>query len=178
MAPRAGLRPLSLRTLGLRPLVVALAVTVLLAGCGTWWQLQQQALQRRLAVERCRQKRASIDQVLDQAKVEQQAVDRLAAEVYRPTAAPPAPDPELANRYSQLDRQLDEERYTQQREAWQASETLRRQRWQRSWQQRRQRAKQRLAVHIADLRTIDAKLVRNGRLDAAAIAQARRCPTP
>jgi hypothetical protein len=167
MAPKAGLRSL----------VLATSATLLLAGCGTWWQLQQQTLQRRLAAERCRQQRASIDAVLAQAKADQRALDSITAEVYKPTPTPAPPDPELASRFSELDRQLDNERYDQQLAAWREREVQRQARWGETKRERSGRASNQLRQHVKALGAIDSNLVRNGRPNPVAIAKARRCPT-
>ena len=167
MAPKAGLRSL----------VLAISATLLLAGCGTWWQWQQQALQRRLAAERCRQQRATIDAVLAQATADQLALKTITAEPYKPTPMPAPPDPDLASRFSQLDRQLDNERYEVQLAAWREREAQRRSRWQETQQERSGRVNNQLRQHVKALSAIDPNLVRNGRPDPVAIARARRCPT-
>jgi len=160
-----------------KALLLSAAVMVLLAGCTTWWQ-QQQAWQRRQAVERCQQRRAAIEQQLGHYEVAQQTLRQIDAARYRPSAAPEPIDPEQASRYSQLDRQLDEERYNIAYSAWQQEEQQRRELWLSEQQQRRQQAKRRRSEAIEALARLEPSLVSAGAPAEAQVANLSHCGTP
>jgi hypothetical protein len=129
---------------------------LLLPGCSPWWQrrpaspdkLQQQCK----ALDRERQ---SLDQ---QRQADAQGLAAIAAEVYQPSPAPKAPDPDVASRYSQLDQQLDDERYNAELDAWRLREQQRRQRWLDGQNKRRQRVQQRLNEHRLGLDALEPRL--------------------
>ena len=156
---------------------VLFMAALLLAGCGTWWQ-QQQAWQRRQAQERCLKRRSAIEQQLALIRSGQQALRAMAAQIYRPTPKPKPLDPQLASRFSQLDRQLDEERYGAALTAWRLDEQQRRKRWQRSQRERRQRLEAQLNRHLVALAGVDPGLVSSGQPDLAEIARLSDCGAP
>ena len=162
-----------------RSLVLSLLASgLVLAGCGTWWQQHQQAQQRRLAHERCIQQRSTLTQLINAIDADQLAQKSIAGQVYRPTTQPAAPDPELASRFSQLDRELDQERYLKEMAAWNALETQRRNVWQQDQRQRQQRVNQRLDARLQELTTLDPTLVIGGQPNRSAIARRLQCPGP
>jgi hypothetical protein len=160
-----------------KALLLSAAVMVLLAGCTTWWQ-QQQAWQRRQAMQRCQQRRAAIEQQLGRYEVAQQTLRQIDAALYRPSTAPEPIDPELASRFSQLDRQLDEERYNAAYSAWQQEEQQRRELWLREQQQRRRQATLRRSEAIEKLAQIEPSLVSAGAPAEAQVANLSHCGTP
>ena len=160
---------------GRRVLPIAIAVTLLLAGCGAWWRYQHRAMQQRLAHERCLQKRSAIAQRLEPIKADQEALATIAAEPYVPTPRPQPPDPALASRYSLLDRQLDEERHAEQVRAWTERERQRRERWLDNQRQRSARVEQQLRRHLAELAALDASLVTGDTVNRQQLNRARRC---
>jgi len=126
--------------------LLSVSVVLLLAGCSPWWQ-RQPADRDSAAQQQCRAAEAERLALERQRQADTGALVTLAAEPYQPSPAPRAPDPELASRYSQLDRELDDERYASELEAWRQREQQRRQRWSDQQRQRRQRLQQRLDEH-------------------------------
>lgn len=165
MDHRAGVRAVS---------VAGVLAMLLLAGCSTWWQQQRQVARQRLH-QRCLDQKRRIGLVMQQISADQAALATLAAERYVPSAQPSAPDPRLAQRYSQLDREIDLERYNQQLEAWQRRERVALERWQQTQGERRTRVQQRLAQHTNQLANLGRRLVRRGRPDPAAIVKSSDC---
>ena len=163
---------------GVRALVLSAAVLLLLAGCGSWWQEQQRAAQARLARERCINRRNTISERLEPIRADQRVLQSIADERYSASPQPPAPDPQNASRYSQLDRELDEERYQDELSAWRAAEEQRRARWQQAQNERRQQAEQQLSAHLKELAAIEPELVRNGQTNEPAIARVSNCDAP
>lgn len=160
---------------GPRSLLISVAVLLLLAGCGTWWQQQQRAARERLARELCRNTSAQISRRLAPITADQLALQRLSQERYIPTAAPAPPDPERSSRFSQLDRELDDERFQQQRAAWQDLEQQRRARWEQNQQQRRERVEQQLEGHLQQLAAINPRLVVGTSTNQAEIKRLSSC---
>ncbi len=162
---------------GARTLLLSVAVILVVVGCGSWWRHQQRAAQERVARELCVNRGNQINARLEPIRADQQALQQIAAERYKSTPQPAAPDPKTASRYSQLDRQLDEERYQEQLAAWRWREEQRRTRWQQTQAERRQRVVQQLSVHLEELAAIDQQLVRAGQPNEAAIARLSDCDT-
>jgi hypothetical protein len=151
-----------------------LAALLLLAACGTWLH-QQQNWQRRQALERCQKRRAAIEQQLGRFEVAQQTLRQIDTARYRPSPAPEPIDPERASRFSQLDRQLDAERYAAARNAWMAQERQRQALWRSEQQQRREQARQRRDQAIEQLGQIEPSLVSAGAPDPAQVASLSNC---
>ena len=161
---------------GPRSLVISVAVLLLLlAGCGNWWQQQERAARERKARELCIDTRNQVTQLLGPIKTEQQALARINRERYVPSAAPSAPDPAQANRFSQLDRELDQERFEQQWLNWRSQEQQRRSRWDLNQRERRGAVQERLDQHLKQLITINPDLVRGAMINTDAVARLSRC---
>jgi len=153
--------------------VVTIVTVLLLAGCGTWWQQRLGTRQREH--QRCLQQRGRIALVMQQLAADQQALSTLAAERYIPSQKPTAPDPALAERFSQLDRDIDQERYKQQLEAWQRRESAARDRWQQTHAERVSRVEGRLAQHTRSLAELNSALITGGKPDPVAIRRLSDC---
>ena len=138
------------------PWLLVVSVLLLLPGCSPWWQRQpaspDKLQQQCQALDRERQ---SLEQ---QRQADGQGVAAIAAEVYQPSPAPKAPDPDVASRYSQLDQQLDDERYNAELDAWRLREQQRRQRWLEGQNERRKRVQQRLNEHRLGLDALEPRL--------------------
>ena len=132
-----------------QPWLLLLSVVLLLAGCTPWWQ-RQPAGQNKLQ-HQCQALEAEGLDLTQQRQADAQGLAAVTAEVYQPSPPPKAPDPELASRYSQLDREIDDERYADELEAWRQREQQRRQRWTDNQRERRQRLLQRLNDHNRSL---------------------------
>jgi len=160
-----------------RNLWVLAAVVILLAGCSTWWQ-QQQAWERRQALARCEKRRGAIEQQLGQFEVAQQTLRQIETARYQANPAPAPIDAELASRYSQLDRQIDEERYIEALNAWKQEERGRQKLWQQEQQQRRSEARRRRSEAVSRLAQIEPSLVIAGVPSAAQVASLSNCGKP
>lgn len=137
--------------------LVTAMVILLLAGCTPWWQ-RHPTSQPEGRQPHC-QALAAQQQLLEQQRqADAQALTALAREPYPPSPVPEPPDPELAKRYSQLDQQLDDERYDAELDAWRLREKQRRQRWTESQRDRRLRLQQRLDDHNRGLAALKPKL--------------------
>lgn len=158
--------------------VTVVASGLLLAGCGSWWRQHQLVQQRREAHARCIAQRATLTQLIGAIEADQRALKTLSEQVYTPTRRPPPPDPDLADRFSQLDRELDQERYLKESAAWNVSETQRRSLWQQEQLQRQQRVRQRLDTRLQELMRRDPTLVIGGQPNRSAIARRTLCPKP
>ena len=137
-------------------LVTAMGI-LLLAGCTPWWQ-RHPASQPDGRQQHCKALAAEQQLLEQQRQADPQALTALAREPYPPSPVPEPPDPELAKRYSQLDQQLDDERYDAELEAWQLREKQRRQRWTETQRDRRLRLQQRLDDHNRGLAALKPKL--------------------
>jgi hypothetical protein len=140
-----------------QPWLLLASVVLLLAGCTPWWQRQPASQDSRLQ-QQCQALEAQRQGLEQQRQADAQGLAAVTAEAYQPTPAPQAPDPELASRYSQLDREIDEERYATALETWRQREQQRRQRWTDNQRDRRQRLQQRLNDHSKRLRALEARL--------------------
>ena len=162
-----------------RSLVISLvAAGLLLTGCGSWWQQHQQAQQRRQAHARCIEQRATLTRLNNAIDADQRALETLTAAVYAPSRRPAPPDPELADRFSQLDRELDQERHLNAMAAWNANEAERRRLWQRDQLERQRLVRLRLDAHLQELRSLDPTLVIAGQPNRSAITKRSLCPSP
>jgi hypothetical protein len=133
------------------------SVVLLLAGCTPWWQRHPAGLDAKLQAQ-CNALEAERQGLDQQRQADAQGLAAIAAEAYQPTPAPKAPDPELASRYSQLDREIDDERYATALEAWRLREQQSRQRWSANQKERRQRLQQRLNQHSRALAALEPQL--------------------
>jgi DNA-binding transcriptional regulator YbjK len=140
-----------------QPWLPLVSVVLLLAGCSPWWQRQPASQDSRLQ-QQCQALEAQRLGLEQQRQADAQGLAAVTAEAYQPSPAPQAPDPELASRYSQLDREIDEERYANALETWRQREQQRRQRWIDNRHDRRQRLQQRLNNHSKLLSAVEPRL--------------------
>jgi hypothetical protein len=138
------------------PWLLLVSVVLMLQGCSPWWQ-RQPASQDQLQ-QRCKALKREHQSLAQQRQADAQGLVAIAAEVYQPSSAPKAPDPDVARRYSQLDQQLDDERYNAELDAWRLREQQRRQRWLEGQNERKQRVQQRLNEHQRELSALEPKL--------------------
>jgi hypothetical protein len=138
------------------PWLLVVSVVLMLQGCSPWWQ-RQPASQDQLQ-QRCKALKREHQSLAQQRQADAQGLVAIAAEVYQPSSAPKAPDPDVARRYSQLDQQLDDERYNAELDAWRLREQQRRQRWLEGQNERKQRVQQRLNEHQRELSALEPKL--------------------
>lgn len=150
MAPPLVRRPL-------QPWLLLASVVLLLAGCTPWWQRQPAGLTD-AQQQRCKAVEVERLALENQRQADAKALATLSAESYQPSPAPQAPDPELASRYSQLDREIDDERYANQLADWRLAEQQRHALWTEQQRQRRQRLQQRLNEHSSALTALAPQL--------------------
>lgn len=139
------------------PRLLLASVVLLLAGCTPWWQRHQAGHDSRLQAQ-CKALEAQRLGLEQQRQADTQGLAAVTAEAYQPSPAPQPPDPELASRFSQLDREIDEERYAAALEAWRLREQQSRQRWSENQRERRQRLQQRLNDHSSALAALEPQL--------------------
>lgn len=101
------------------PLTTLLTLGALVGGCQVRWPWQGAPSPRHPEqLERCQREQAA---ALESQRVRQQLqreLKQLKAETFIPPAKPTPIDPELAQRYTQEDRELDEERYQESLRDW------------------------------------------------------------
>lgn len=163
--PAAATRPLAT---ALKPLA-CIALLGLLVGCQRptppaeqeQQQLEQEAAERRLdaAVERCQARREELQTLADQLAESEGALERLAARRYSPGPRPAEPDPQLLERLSRPDRELEQERHQQALQAWQEQERARRARWQSDLERERRQLQARRNQQLQALAALDPALV-------------------
>lgn len=88
---------------------------------------QATVLAERLAF--CRRTRPLTAPLVAELREQNEAVDRLRAERYRPSPRPPAPDAVLQSKLPVYDQELDQERYSLAVQAWQSKEAVRSAAW-------------------------------------------------
>jgi hypothetical protein len=164
---------------------LAMAAALLLSGCQALppWLRQldrsrnagQQQLEQ--ALERCRQQQPQVELLLRQLQADAQAISTLEAERYSPSRKPQPPDPRLAARFSQLDRELDQERYDQEMARWSSREQQRQANWQQDHKQRLEQVQLQRSRHLAQLARLNPALAAGpeGRLDADAVRRFSLC---
>ena len=168
------------------------ALTLALLGlASTLWGCGPSPEQRREAAERERQERQALAD-LQRCKRDQSTVKRLTgqiqshtaelaklnAERYEPATRPEPPDPALAARFTQDDRELDELRYRDQLRNWEAAEQQRYGRWMDEQDGRRSRLRTQLQSDGALLRRVAPELMAaagGSALKPDAAARAIRC---
>lgn len=168
----------------------ALALALLGLG-GTLWGCGPSPEQQREAAERERQQRQALAD-LQRCKRDQATVKRLTAQIqrhtaelarlnserYEPAARPEPPDPALATRFTQEDRELDELRYRDQLRSWEAAEQQRYGRWLDEQDARRSRLRLQLQGDGVLLRRVAPELMASAGgsgLKPEAVARAVRC---
>jgi len=109
----------SRRRPSLRSLTALLSLVALVGGCQARWPWQSAPYPRNpQALAQCQRERST---ALESQRVRQQwqgQLKQLKAETFIPPAKPTPIDPELAQRYTQEDRDLDEERYQRSLRDW------------------------------------------------------------
>ena len=109
----------SRRRPSLRSLTALLSLVALVGGCQARWPWQSAPYPRNpQALAQCQRERSA---ALESQRVRQQwqgQLKQLKAETFIPPAKPTPIDPELAQRYTQEDRDLDEERYQRSLRDW------------------------------------------------------------
>lgn len=139
-------------------------------------QQQQQRQRLQLAARQCRQRRDELLQGLVELRRAEAALAERRALVPAPPSAPPVWDEEKESRFSQVDQELDRQRYEQELAAWrqrQAVSALQRQRLDAA-QQRLNRQAQWLQQRYPGLFTGPASI----EVRPQALARLSRCPEP
>ncbi len=162
-----------------------LLIGATLAGCGPSAQerreaqaraeQKQQALAR---LQRCRRDQSVVTQLSRAVAQHSSELRALNAERYVASARPEPPDPVLASRFTQEDRELDELRYRERLRAWEAAEQQRYGRWLSEQQTQRDRLSKQLESEATKLRRIAPDLLASSGsavLKPDAVARATRC---
>lgn len=133
-------------------LVIAAAMALTLLGCnGAERQRQQQAERQRAAaaqrqrqlnalVNRCRVQQPSVQRQLEELQRSNRELAKLKEQTYIPLPRPAAPNPELLERFTRDDQELELERYEQALGAWRSSNRAERRYWEGEQEARRQRS--------------------------------------
>ena len=115
LLPLGGIR----RHPSLVSLTALLSLAALMAGCQARWPWQSTPYPRNpQALARCQQQRAAALERQRLRQALQGELNQLKAERFIPPAKPTAIDPEIAQRYTEEDRDLDEERYQRSLRDW------------------------------------------------------------
>lgn len=154
-------------------------------GCGPSPEQRRDAAERErqqrqaLAdLQRCQRDRATVQRLTGQIQRHTAELARLNGERYEPAARPEPPDPALAARFTQDDRELDELRYRDQLRNWEAAEQQRYGRWLDEQDARRNRLRLQLQGDAALLRRVAPQLMAaagGSALKPEAVARAVRC---
>ena len=100
-------------------LTTLFTLVTLVGGCQARWPWQSAPYPRNpQALARCQRERAAALESQRQRQQVQNELQKLRAETFIPPAKPTPIDPELAQRYTQEDRDLDEERYQRSLRDW------------------------------------------------------------
>lgn len=185
------LRPAASPGLAL-PSLCALALVIILAACsrGPSAEQQRQAEQRRqqlarqeqqarLAWQQCRRDQASVATLVASLRRDQQALADLEGQTYRASTRPLPPDPELAERFTQEDRELDELRYRERLRDWELAEQQRYGQWMAEQRAKQQRLRSQGEQHLSQLRRINPSLFspqQPRQLLQVAVDRYTRCP--
>jgi hypothetical protein len=166
-------------------LVSGLLASGLLVSCGPSAQQRREAqaraeqLQRALAqLQRCRRDQPRVSQLGQEVTRHSNQIRALNAERYVPSPRPEPPDPLLASRFTQEDRELDELRYRERLSAWEALEQQRYGRWLSDQQGQRDRLRKLLESDATKLKQIAPELFTSSGqplLKPDALARATRC---
>lgn len=165
--------------------LMVLGLGSLLQACGpTPEQRRQAAEQQRqhqqamAQLQRCRRDQPAVTRLSAAIQNRSQALERLNQERYQPSARPEPPDPALASRFTQEDRELDELRYRDQLRSWEEAEQLRYGRWLGEQHRRRDQLRSQLQIDASLLRRIAPQLLEGAAgstLRPAAVAKGIRC---
>ncbi len=167
---------LSLALLGLGGALVA---------CGPSPEQRREAAERerqqrmtRAQLQRCKRDQAAVKRLSDAIARQTTELTKLNAERYESSRRPEPPDPALAARFTQDDRELDELRYREQLRAWEQAEQQRYGRWLDEQNSRRDRLRAQLQADAAVLRRLAPELMAapgGSTLNTEAVARATRC---
>lgn len=193
--PRPNLLPLpSWRAAGFRLVCLGLLSLPLigLAACsrGPSAEEQQRAEQRRqlqrrqeeqarAAWQQCQRDQASVANLVTSIRRDQQALAELEAQRYRASGRPQPPDPELAERFTQEDRELDELRYRERLRDWELAEQQRYGQWMAEQRARQQELRSQGEQHLNQLRRLNPRLFspqQPRQLNQAAVTRYTQCP--
>ena len=162
-----------------------LASALLAAACGPTAEQQRvaaererQQLQARADLQRCRRDQTAVRQLTEQIQRLTSELSRLNAERYGASPRPEPPDPALAARFTQDDRELDELRYRERLQSWEVQEQRRYGRWLDEQRNRRDRLRSQLQTNGSMLRRIAPELLAapgGTALKPEAVERASRC---
>ena len=168
--------------------LLALAVLGLaggLLGCGPTPEQRREAAERerqqrqaKASLERCRRDQAAVQRLTAEIQRHTRDLAKVNGERYEPSPRPEPPDPALAARFTQDDRELDELRYRERLRAWEDAEQQRYGRWLDEQHARRDRLRAQLQGDASLLRRIAPELMAAGggsALKPDAVARASRC---
>lgn len=139
---------------------------------------EQQQRQAQADFQRCKRDQAAVQRLTGQIQRHTAELAKLNGERYEPAARPEPPDPALAARFTQEDRELDELRYRDQLRHWEAAEQQRYGRWMDEQDARRSRLRTQLQSDGALLRRVAPELMAaagGSALKPEAVARAVRC---
>lgn len=154
-------------------LLLATLVALTLLGCdGAEQQRQQEAERQRAAaaerqrqlnalVKRCRDQQPAVQRQLEKLRRSNMELARLKEQTYTPLSKPAAPNPELLERFTRDDQELELERYEQALTAWRDNDRARRRIWQGEQAVQRQ-------LNAAGLQQAQKALLAQGVADTAA----------
>lgn len=176
------MRPVWIAT-SLVPLM--LVVSGVLQACGPSQEEKREAAelarrqqQARADLQRCRRDQAAVKRLTDKVQRHAAELTRLNGERYEPAPRPEPPDPALAARFTQEDRELDELRYRERLRHWEASEQQRYGRWMAEQDARRSQLRIQLQSDAALLRRLAPQLMAaagGSALNPQAVGRAVRC---
>lgn len=162
-----------------------IALALVAAACGPTAEQQQAAAERerqqvqaRADLQRCRRNQAAVRQLTEQIQRLTTELTRLNTERYTAAPQPEPPDPALAARFTQEDRELDELRYRERLQNWQVQEQQRYGRWLDEQRNRRDRLRGQLQTNGTMLRRIAPELLAapgGTALKPEAVDRASRC---
>lgn len=162
-----------------------MALAVLAAACGPTAEQQRAAAERerqqvqaRADLQHCRRDQAAVRQLTEQMQRLTTELTRLNAERYAASPRPEPPDPTLAARFTQDDRDLDELRYRERLQNWEVQEQQRYGRWLDEQRNRRDQLRVQLQTNGTMLRRIAPELLTapgGTALKPEAVDRASRC---
>ena len=125
----------------------ALVALTLLSCNGAEQQRREQAAvaERQLSalVSRCRGQQPAVQRQLEALQRSNRELTKLKEQTYNPLPRPAAPNPELLERFTRDDQELEQERYEQALAAWRSSDRAERRYWQGAQEAKRQLSKAR-----------------------------------
>lgn len=139
---------------------------------------EQRQEQARAQLERCRRNQATVSRLSQAIMQSGKQLSELGSQLYTPSPRPEPPDPVLALRFTQEDRELDELRYQDRLRRWETSEQQRYSRWLTDQQSQSENLRNQLEVDATKLRQIAPELLASSGtapLKADAVTRATRC---